>query len=59
MRIFFNALLLCLIMLFAVSCNNADAEQIDGEKVNMRHSSLLQITDYSCVENHGQFFLNH
>ncbi|MBO7271345.1 MAG: ABC transporter substrate-binding protein, partial [Bacteroidaceae bacterium] len=44
-RIFFNALLLCLIMLFAVSCNNADAEQIDGEKVDMRHSSLLEIFD--------------
>ena len=45
MRISVDALLLCFFLLFAVSCNNADAEQIDGEKVNMRHSSLLQITD--------------
>ena len=44
-RISVDALLPCLILLFAVSCNNADARQIDGEKVNMRHSSLLQITD--------------
>ena len=44
-RIFVDALLLCSFLLFVVSCNKADAEHIDGETVDMRHSSLLEITD--------------
>lgn len=44
-RIFVDALLLCSFLLFAVSCNKTDAEHIDGETVDMRYSSLLEITD--------------
>lgn len=49
----FSIVCLCLSMLSAVSCNSRENAKVDGERIDVRYSSLLEIVDcdgYSVVD---------